>query len=183
MITTSSHATSPLTRALPYLALAGSMLSFCIGTSFAKQLFPLIGAEGTTAYRVGFSALILLIVFRPWRQRISRANLLATMRYGAVLGLMNLSFYMALRTIPLGIAIAIEFMGPLSLSLIHARRPAHFVAVGLAAMGLALLLPIRAAQHGLDPVGVGFGLCAGLCWALLASRRAICPAGRRWRWA
>jgi inner membrane transporter RhtA len=115
------HASS-LARALPYLALAGSILSFCLGTSFAKQLFPHIGAQGTAAYRVGFSALILLVLFRPWRQRVARADLLATARYGAVLGLMNLSFYMALRSIPLGLAIAIEFLGPLTVSLIHSRK-------------------------------------------------------------
>jgi len=167
-MTSHSHSVpvSPLTRALPYLALLGSILSFCIGTSFAKQLFPQIGAEGTAAYRVGFSALIVLVVFRPWRYPLSRANLLATMRYGAVLGLMNLSFYMALRTIPLGLAIAIEFIGPLTVSLIHARRAMHFVAVGLAAAGLALLLPIHAAHQTLDPVGVGYALGAGVFWGL-----------------
>jgi len=164
--TRSPASASPLAQALPYLALAGSILSFCIGTTFAKQLFPVIGAQGTAAYRVGISALILLLVFRPWRQSLSRANLLASLRYGAVLGLMNLCFYMALRTIPLGLAIAIEFIGPLSLSLIHARRPVHFLAVALAAGGLALLLPIHLGAQTLDPAGVGYGLCAGLFWAL-----------------
>lgn len=158
-------ASSPLAQAWPYLALLGSIASFCLGTSFAKRLFPLVGAPGTAAYRVGFSALILLAVFRPWRVSVSRANMLAAMRYGAVLGLMNLSFYMALRTIPLGLAIAIEFTGPLSVALIHARRPAHFAAVVLAVIGLAMLLPITA-HRALDPVGVGFALCAGVFWGL-----------------
>lgn len=157
---------APIARAIPYAALAASMTSFCIGTSYAKQLFPVIGAEGTIAYRVGFSALILAAVFRPWRDMPPRADVVATMRYGAVLGLMNLCFYMALRTIPLGLAIAIEFLGPLCVSLLHSRRPAHFAMVGLAAAGLALLLPIRATQHALDLTGVGFALGAGLCWAL-----------------
>lgn len=157
---------SLLSRALPYLALAGSVVSYCVGTSFAKQLFPLVGAVGTVTYRVGFAALILLAVFRPWRQPISRSDLLATMRYGAVLGMMNFCFYMALRTIPLGLAIAIEFLGPLTVSLLHSRRPSHFAMVGLAATGLALLLPLHAGAHTLDPVGVAFGLGAGLCWGL-----------------
>lgn len=157
---------SPLLRAAPYLALAGSIMAFCIGTSFGKQLFPSVGATGAIAYRVGFSALILVLLFRPWRMRLTRADLFATMRYGAVLGLMNLSFYMALRTIPLGLAIAIEFLGPLTVSLLHSRRPAHFAMVGMAAAGLLLLLPIRDTPHALDPVGVGFALLAGLCWGL-----------------
>lgn len=166
MTTLSLPAPSPLTRALPYLALAGSISSFCIGTSFAKRLFPLVGAEGTAAYRVGFSALILLAVCRPWRTPITRPALLATIRYGAVLGLMNLCFYMAIRTIPLGLAIAIEFLGPLTVSVIHSHRPAHFAAVALAAMGLALLLPITSGHPALDPVGIGFALGAGLFWGL-----------------
>ncbi|MDE1915502.1 MAG: DMT family transporter [Sphingomonadales bacterium] len=158
--------TSALQRAMPYLALAGSITSFCFGTSFAKQLFPMIGAPATVAYRVGFSALILLAVVRPWRMAVSRPDLLAAMRYGAVLGLMNFCFYMALRSIPLGLAIAIEFLGPLGVSLLHSRRLSHFLMVGLAAAGLALLLPLRHNAHGLDPLGVLFALGAGLCWGL-----------------
>ena len=173
--------TTPLARALPYLALAGSMLSFCVGASFAKQLFPPLGAQGAIAYRVGFSALILLILFRPWRTPLTRADLFATMRYGAALGLMNFNFYMALRTIPLGLAIAIEFLGPLTVSLIHSRRPAHFAMVGLAAAGLALLLPFDRMNRALDPVGVAFALGAGLCWGLyiiFGKRTGHLAAGR-----
>ena len=70
-------------RVLPYLALLGSMVSFCVGASFAKQLFPTVGVPGTIAYRTGFSALILLTAFRPWRLPLTRADLFATMRYGA----------------------------------------------------------------------------------------------------
>jgi inner membrane transporter RhtA len=166
---------------MPYLALAGAMLMFCIGTSLAKQLFPVVGAPGTVAYRVGFSALILLILFRPWRQVLTRGDLFATMRYGAALGLMNLSFYMALRTIPMGLAIAIEFLGPLSVALIYSRSPAHFAAVGLAAAGLALLLPNHASDQSIDPIGIAFALCAALCWGLyivFGKRTAHMPAGQ-----
>ncbi|PNU03287.1 EamA family transporter [Novosphingobium guangzhouense] len=158
--------TSPLLRAAPYLALICSMTAFCVGTSYGKQLFPAVGATGAIAYRVGFSALVLLVLFRPWRQPLTRADLFATMRYGAVLGLMNLSFYLAIRTIPLGLAIAIEFLGPLTVSLLYSRRPGQFAMVAMAAAGLALLLPWRETPHSLDPAGVGFALMAGLCWGL-----------------
>jgi inner membrane transporter RhtA len=161
-----SSPSSSLSRALPYLALCGSIASFCVGTSFGKSLFPLVGAQGTVSYRVGFAALILLAIWRPWRQKISRADLLATMRYGAVLGLMNFCFYMALRSIPLGLAIAIEFLGPLTVSLLHARRLAHIAMVALAAAGLALLLPLRQMNHALDWTGVIYALCAGVFWGL-----------------
>lgn len=155
-----------LSAALPYLALVGGMVSLAVGTSFAKGLFPLVGAEGTAALRVGLSALVLVAIWRPWRFRLTRSDAGRVLLYGLVLGLMNLSFYMALRTIPLGLAIAIEFSGPLALALIHSRRLVHFALVGLAVAGLAMLLPIWSGVEGLDPVGVAFAAFAGLCWAL-----------------
>ena len=162
-----SRLTSPFAmRVIPYLALFAGMVTLAGGTSFAKTLFPLIGAQGTSAYRVGISAVLLVAVFRPWRFRLSRADLGAIALYGVVLGAMNLSFYMSLRTIPLGLAIAIEFMGPLSLALIHSRKPIHFVCVGFAVLGLGLLLPLKAGTGALDPVGMALAAFAGLCWAL-----------------
>ena len=150
---------------LPYLALLAAMLSVAFGTSFAKQLFPMVGAAGTSSLRVGLAALILLAIFRPWRLRLGRGDIGKVALFGLVLGLMNLTFYMSLRTIPLGLAIAIEFMGPLSLALLHARRLIHFVWIALAAAGLLLLLPITPGAS-LDLVGVGFAAAAGVFWAL-----------------
>ena len=159
--------TSPsLAMAMPYLALFVGMVSLAVGTSYAKQLFPVIGAEGTSTLRVGLSALVLVAIWRPWRFRLTRADAGRVLVYGLVLGLMNLSFYMSLRTIPLGLAIAIEFSGPLVLALIHARRVIHFVWIGCAVAGLGMLLPIWSGAHALDPVGVAFAAAAGLFWAL-----------------
>lgn len=168
-------------RILPYAALLGAILTFCLGTSFAKSLFPLVGAEGTTAYRVGFAALILLAVMRPWRTPLDRRDLLRIVPYGVALGTMNLCFYLALRTTPLGLAIAIEFLGPLTVSLLHSRRPLQFAMIGLAVAGLLLLLPWRPTDHALDPTGILFALAAALCWALyilLGQRTAHLPSGR-----
>jgi inner membrane transporter RhtA len=150
----------------PYACLLGAMVSLCAGTSFAKTLFPLVGAQGTSAYRVGFSALILCLFWRPWRMAMTRRDWAAVAAYGVVLGGMNLCFYMALRTIPMGLALAIEFAGPLSLALIHARRPVQFLWIGLAVAGLGLLLPLGDATLRLDPTGVAFAAAAGVCWAL-----------------
>ena len=155
-----------LAFALPYLALVGGMVSLALGTSFAKQLFPLVGAEGTSTLRVGLSALILLAIWRPWRFVLSRSDAGRVLLYGVALGLMNLSFYMSLKTIPLGLAIAIEFSGPLALALIHSRRLIHFALIGLAVAGLALLLPVWQGVENLDPVGVFFAALAGVFWAL-----------------
>ena len=72
----SAGARPPGLRALtPYAALIGAIASLCVGTSFAKQLFPLVGAQGATAYRVGFSALLLCLIWRPWRQPLTRDDL------------------------------------------------------------------------------------------------------------
>ncbi len=150
---------------LPALAVLGSVTSLCIGTSFAKKLFPLIGAEGTSALRVGFSALVLLIFWRPRRWPLSRRDAGFVIRYGLTLGVMNLLFYMALRTIPFGIAVAIEFSGPLAVAMWSSRRPVDFVWLASAIAGLAMLLPLGHSS-ALDPVGVMFALAAAVCWAL-----------------
>lgn len=155
-----------LRTALPYVALLVGMVSLTVGTSLAKQLFPLVGAEGASALRASLSALVLVCLWRPWRFRLSRADAGRVLLYGLVLGLMNLTFYTALRTLPLGPAMAIEFVGPLALALIHARRWIHFVWIAGAVVGLGLLLPLRGGTHALDPVGVAFAAAAGLFWAL-----------------
>lgn len=165
---------------LPYAAMLGSMLSLSVGTSFAKQLFPLVGAPGTSAYRVGFSALFLLILWRPWRRAWTRAELMDLGRYGAALGLLNLCFYQALQTIPFGIALAIEFVGPLGVALFHSRRLSHFLWIGLVVLGLGLLLPIRAGTPSLDPLGVGYAAASAALWALyiiFGQRAARVPSG------
>jgi inner membrane transporter RhtA len=165
----------------PYAALLGAIVTLCVGASFAKSLFPIVGAAGTSAYRVGFSALLLLILWRPWRHPLTTADLKAVALYGAVMGLMNLSFYMALRTIPLGLAIAIEFTGPLSLALLHSRKLIHFLWIALATLGLGLLLPLKPGAGSLDPVGVGFAAAAAVLWALyiiLGKRTGHLHAGR-----
>lgn len=158
---------------LPVAALIGSIVSLVIGTSFAKRLFPVIGAEGTSAYRVTLAALLLLALWRPWRRSLSRRDAGAVAAYGLVLGCMNLLFYLSLRTIPLGIAIAIEFIGPLAVAVAASRRALDIVWVVLAIVGLGLLLPLDRGEAGLDPVGVACALGAALCWALyiLAGQR------------
>ncbi|WP_454718365.1 EamA family transporter [Caulobacter segnis] len=166
---------------LPYAALFGAIVTLCVGTSFAKSLFPLVGAQGVTAYRVFFAALILLIVWRPWRHPMARADLLKIALYGAAIGVMNLVFYLALRTIPLGLAIAIEFCGPLALAVASSRKLIHFVWIGLAVLGLVLLLPIHSGATHLDPVGVAYACAAAVLWALyiiLGKRIGHLHAGR-----
>ena len=153
------------TRLIPLLAVLGAVTALGIGTSWAKYaLFPLVGAPGTTAVRVGFSALILLLLWRPWRWPLSRVDARAIALYGGALGLTNLAFYMSLRTIPFGIAVAIEFAGPLTVAIWSSRRVVDFVWVALAITGLALLLPLGHSGSALDPVGVMYALAAAVGW-------------------
>ena len=152
----------------PIAALMGSLVSLSVGTSFAKHLFPAVGAEGTTAYRIFFATLILMALWRPWRRPWSRQDLAPLALYGLTLGAMNLLFYTSLKTIPFGLAIAIEFTGPLAVALWTSRRASDLLWVALAVLGLGLILPWRGleAPGALDPVGMGFALAAGVCWAL-----------------
>ncbi|EIL98396.1 EamA family protein [Rhodanobacter denitrificans] len=142
-----------------------SMVSYQCGASLAKHLFPLVGAQGATAYRLGLSALLLLLWRRPWRHA-GRRDWRVLWGYGLAMGAMNLVFYLSLRTIPLGIAVALEFTGPLALALFGSRRWLDFVWIALVVAGLALLLPLRGQLHALDPAGVMYALAAGAGWAL-----------------
>lgn len=148
-------------------ALSGSLISLCVGTSFAKSLFPALGPAGTTTYRLLFAALLMMVVMRPWNRRWRLDDLPLLGLFGAVLGLMNLLFYSSLKTIPLSLAIALEFSGPLAVALWGARRPVDWLWIALALTGLLLLLPLpgRDQAAALDPVGVAFALAGGVCWA------------------
>ena len=165
---TSPSATSPIPDSilLPSLAVLGGQISVNLGAAVAKHLFPVIGVEGITAYRVGFSALFLLAVFRPWRFSLTRKDVLNLLVYGSVLGLMNLLIYRAFALIPIGIAVAIEVTGPLAVAMLSSRRPRDLLAVSCAVFGLYLLLPLRGNPGSLNPVGVAYALGAATCWAL-----------------
>lgn len=154
----------PLLLAVVSVILA--MLTIQSGASIAKQLFPLVGPEGTTALRLGFSALVLWLVFRPWRSLpCGRRDWLAILTYGICLGGMNILFYLAIARIPLGIGVALEFTGPLAVALFSSRRKRDLIWVACAVAGILLLLPDMRGVDALDPVGVMLALGAGACWA------------------
>jgi inner membrane transporter RhtA len=154
------------TRWYPVLLLLVSMLSVQMGASLAKSLFPLIGPTGATALRLGLGTVLLWIFFRPWRLPWRALPWKMLLGYGLSLGVMNTLFYIALDTVPLGVAIALEFTGPLTVALLGSRRARDFVWAGLAILGLLLLVPWPGAATTLDPVGMACALGAGVCWAL-----------------
>ena len=154
---------APLLFPLGLLIIA--MISIQSGASLAKSLFPVVGAQGTTALRLIFASLILLLVLRPWRARLTARSLRTVMLYGISLGSMNMHFYMSLQTVPLGIAVALEFTGPLAVALWASRKLIDFLWVALAVIGLLLLIPIGESSTSIDLVGAGYALGAGACWA------------------
>ena len=151
-----------------------AIVSIQLGAALATNLFPILGSEGTVAIRIIISALLLALVARGRvRKFISLfvrdwGLLLA---YGLCIAAMNFFFYKAISLIPLGAAVAIEFVGPLGVAALASHRPIHFACVGLAALGIVLLSPLAGVD--LDPLGIICALMAGAGWAgfVFLSRR------------
>lgn len=159
---------------LPVLILLVAMMSIQGGASLAKSLFPLVGAPGVTALRLALGTIILVVVFKPWHLRFTREQRLPLLFYGLSLGAMNYMFYLSIQTIPLGVAVALEFTGPLAVALFASRRPVDFIWVILAVLGLWYLLPLGENVSHVDLTGAAFALGAGACWAIyiLSGQRA-----------
>ena len=153
------------TVAAPIAVLIAAMFCFQLGAVLAKGLFSIVGAAGTTALRMGLASLMLLAVWRPWRLRPDPREIRVIVAYGLALGCMNFCFYLSLRSIPLGIAVALEFGGPLALAMAASRRAVDFAWILMAAVGLLALLPIGWGSKSLDVAGVGYALAAGVFWA------------------
>lgn len=149
----------------PILFLLLSMISLAIGTSFAKSLFPTVGAEGATSLRLIYSTVILLIFFQPWKKVLVRNDLLNILPYGIALGGMNLCFYKSLEHIPFGVAVALEFIGPLTLAILSSRHYFDYLWVGLILMGLFINMPSHFNDHSLSATGMMFAFVAGLFWS------------------
>lgn len=159
---------------LPVAVILIAMLSIQSGASLAKSLFPLVGAPGVTALRIVLGTAILVVIFKPWRLRFKKEQRLPLLFYGLSLGAMNYLFYLSIQTIPLGIAVALEFTGPLAVALFSSRRPVDFIWVVLAVLGLWFLLPLGQSVAEIDLTGAALALGAGTCWAvyILTGQRA-----------
>lgn len=159
---------------LPILVILIAMCSIQSGAALAKSLFPLVGAPGVTALRLTLGTLILVCIFKPWRLRFTREQRLPLLFYGLSLGAMNYLFYLSLQRIPLGVAVALEFTGPLAVALFGSRRAVDFVWVLLAVLGLWFLLPLGQNIAHVDLTGAALALGAGAFWAvyILSGQRA-----------
>ncbi len=146
----------------PPLQVLIGIVSVQVGASLAKQLFAVAGPAGTVTLRLFFAAVVLLLVWRPVL-RMGRRALPVVLAYGVVLGVMNLTFYQALARIPQGIAVTIEFLGPLAVALAGSRRWMDVLWAMVAAGGVVLLAETRG---DLSMLGIVFALIAGACWGL-----------------
>jgi inner membrane transporter RhtA len=134
-----------------------------VGAAIAKTLFDEFGPSGTVLLRTVFAAAVLVLLWRPRVRGHDRADLLTAAAFGLALAAMNLTFYEALDRIPLGIAVTIEFVGPLAVAVGGSRRALDLVWVVLAAVGILLLA--RGGSH-IETAGVLLALLAGVFWAL-----------------
>ena len=150
--------------ALPVGVLAIAMISVQTGAALVKGLFPLAGVAGATTLRLVLASVLLAVVWRPWRLRPTAREARSLLIYGAAMGCMNLCFYSALARIPLGVAVAVEFTGPLAVAIAASHRAVDYLWVTLAALGLLALLPLG--HQSLSAAGIAFALAAGVCWAL-----------------
>jgi inner membrane transporter RhtA len=143
------------------LVLTG-VVSVQIGGAIAKQLFVLTSPIGVVTLRLVFAGLILVVLWRP-RIRLNARALGVVLAFGAVLGVMNLSIYLAFARIPLGMAVTIEFLGPLLVAIVGSRRWSDALWAVLAGAGVVLLT--ESGGSTVDWVGVAFAGLAGACWA------------------
>jgi inner membrane transporter RhtA len=158
-----------------WLVLVG-ILSVQFGAGVAKTLFDEVSPTTIVWLRLVASAVVLMAVARPAMKGRTGGDWLVVLGFGLALGLMNWSIYQSFARIPIGLAVTIEFVGPLTLAVLGSRRPADLLWVGLAGLGVLLL--------GLEPgdltwAGVGFALLAAATWAAYILLSA--QTGRRWQ--
>ncbi|MGH3689872.1 MAG: EamA family transporter [Microbacterium sp.] len=145
----------------------GSCLSLPFGAAVAAQLFPVLGPWGVTSLRVAIAAILLAVIVRPKPRKWTRPQWLAAVLFGVSLAAMNGFFYAAIDRIPLGPAVAIEFLGPLVLAAVLTRKLADFAWVGVALLGMVVLgIDGLIGAEPLDPLGVVFILIAAGFWAM-----------------
>lgn len=147
----------------PIPAVLLAIISVQCGAAIAKGLFPEIGAAATASLRIGLSAIILLVAFRPKLSELNAKQWKYVILYGLSLGAMNMVFYFAIERIPIGLGVTLEFVGPLVLAIFSSKKAVDFIWVILAAVGIALIAPWT--DKGLDLIGVLLALLAGAFWA------------------
>ena len=146
----------------PTILVSISICSTQLGSAFAKNLIQELGSITTVLLRVGLGAIALFLIQRPQLKGYTPANYLLLILFGLGMAAMNLSFYAAIARIPLGVAVTLEFVGPLGVACANSRRILDLLWIFLAGVGIFLLAPVEGSS--LDPIGVGLALVAAFFW-------------------
>jgi inner membrane transporter RhtA len=176
----SDQTSPPPSVVLPLAAATAAMACFQIGAALAKGLFPVVGPQGAAALRLVLGAAMLLGLVRPWRRWPTAAPLAGLIGLGLSMAAAIVCFYLAIQRLPLGVAIPLQFMGPLAVAVGGSRRASDLLWVALAAAGVWALVGRATASVHIDPVGVGYASCAALGWAgyILCGKAAGVVFGR-----
>ncbi|GGP08906.1 EamA family transporter [Nonomuraea glycinis] len=140
------------------------IFSVQLGAGFAKELFTALPPSAVVFLRIAMGAVVMAVVARPRLRGLSRRDWAVALGFGVTLAVMNLTFYEALARLPLGIAVAIEFLGPLGVAVAASRRRLDLLWVALAGAGVLLLAPWGQSET-VSWIGIGFAMVAGACWA------------------
>jgi inner membrane transporter RhtA len=156
---------SPLDRVPAPGLVLGSVTAFQFGTAYSVTLIHRLGVSGTSFIRLLFAAVVLIALVRPSLRGRGQADLGLTVLFGCVLGAINLALFAALRRVPLGVAITVQFCGPLGIAVAGSRRRLDVAWVGMAALGIVLLAK-PGGVGAIDGLGLALTATAAACWAL-----------------
>ncbi|GAB3479303.1 EamA family transporter [Marinomonas epiphytica] len=145
-------------------ALLIAIVSITAGAALAKSMFSVFTPEDVTVLRLSVSAVLLFILLKAWRVRPTRKSLSTVFAYGLAVAGMNLFFYLSIKTVPVGVALAVELIGPLSVAAFYSQKRSDYLWVLLAATGIFLLLPKSAQVESLDVTGLCYALVAAFFW-------------------
>ncbi|MEJ2911623.1 EamA family transporter [Pseudoalteromonas sp. C12FD-1] len=151
-----------------------AMILITAGASIAKSMFSTLTPENITVLRLILSAIILFFGLKAWEVRFVRKGFLIVLAYGAAVAGMNFFFYLAIKTVPVGVALAIELTGPLCVAAVYSQNRLDYIWVLLAAIGIYFLLPSSSQVSDLDMVGLLYALVAAFFWGtyILVGKKA-----------
>ncbi|MGZ6014282.1 MAG: EamA family transporter [Phenylobacterium sp.] len=174
------EASGPKSVLLPLAATLCAMACFQVGAAIAKGLYPAVGPQGAATLRLGLGAGMLIVLMRPWRAWPKDARLAPRVGLGVSAGAAVLFFYTAIERLPLGVAISLQFLGPLGVAVLSSRRASDIVWSALGAVGVWSLVGVGGAKGAIDPWGVASALAAACGWAcyILCGRVAGAAFGR-----
>ncbi len=149
---------------LPFMAAIAAMASFQVGAALAKGLYPAVGALGAAGLRLSLGAAMLMLLMRPWRRWPRGARVAPLIGLGICTGTAVMMFYMAIVRLPLGIAISLQFLGPLAVAITGSRKASDLLWAALGAIGVWSLVATHSTHQALDPIGIACALAAGAGW-------------------